>query len=330
MKLSLQSMLGFSLSASCWVFAQAGVLPGPVVSTQWLAEHLDQVQVVEVRSNLKSFAAQPEFETKAKTGQKVLLDVGGRIPDSRPLDFKSLRADRMVGDLKVKYLLPDRAAFEKTIQAAGIDAGKPLVFVPVGGDTADVDEALRAYWQFKVYGEDDMAVLDGGMTAWLSEGRAHTVAAAPVKVGTWVAKADRSAQLLATSDDVAAASQSKAQQLIDARDLRGFHGLGKRDYVYAYGHIESAKSYEPQLLLKGGTAMGQKFYAPVTYKALMTAQGLDPAAPAITYCNSGHLAAGPWFVASEILGNKSVKLYDGSMHQWTLEKRPVVGAVPMQ
>jgi thiosulfate/3-mercaptopyruvate sulfurtransferase len=76
----------------------------------------------------------------------------------------------------------------------------------------------------------------------------------------------------------------------------------------------------------GGTS---KFMSTNTYRGLMAAQGIDPAAPAITYCNSGHLSSGPWFVASELLGNKSAKLYDGSLHQWTLEKRPLVGAVAL-
>ena len=49
--------------------------------------------------------------------------------------------------------------------------------------------------------------------------------------------------------------------------------------------------------------------------------GVDPQAPVITYCNTGQLAAGNWFVLSEILGNKQARLYDGSLHKGTLEKR---------
>jgi thiosulfate/3-mercaptopyruvate sulfurtransferase len=52
--------------------------------------------------------------------------------------------------------------------------------------------------------------------------------------------------------------------------------------------------------------------------------GIDTTAAIITYCNSGQLASASWFVFSELLGNDKVKLYDGSMHQWSLEKRPVV------
>jgi len=60
------------------------------------------------------------------------------------------------------------------------------------------------------------------------------------------------------------------------------------------------------------------------------AQGIDGKAAAIIYCNSGHLSSGPWFMMSELLGNSRVKLYDSSLHQWTLEKRPLVGAVALQ
>ena len=53
------------------------------------------------------------------------------------------------------------------------------------------------------------------------------------------------------------------------------------------------------------------------------ASGVDPQASTITYCNTGHLASSAWFVLSEVLGNKQTRLYDGSMHEWTLEKRAV-------
>jgi len=49
----------------------------------------------------------------------------------------------------------------------------------------------------------------------------------------------------------------------------------------------------------------------------------------VVYCNSGAQSSLPWFILSEVLGNKSAKQFDGSLHQWTLEKRPLVGAVPL-
>ena len=52
--------------------------------------------------------------------------------------------------------------------------------------------------------------------------------------------------------------------------------------------------------------------------------GISSQQPTIAYCNTGHLASGAWFVMSEMVGNPNTRLYDGSMHQWTLEKRPTV------
>lgn len=308
--------------------ACAAVLPGPVVDSAWLAANLDKVQVVDVRGNIKSFVGKPAYETDAKTGKKTLSEVAGHLSGASLIDMKTMRVDRIVGDLKVKYMIPEKADFEKTIQSVGIDAGKPIVLVSVGTEVAEVNDALRVYWQFKVYGEDDIAVLDGGMANWLIEGREFTSEAASAKTGNWLAKADRSAQYFASSEDVARAIDDKKTSLIDARDSKHFLGLVKRDYVSAYGHLEGAKLYPTELMFKsaGGAV---KFMSANTYTALMSAQGIDTAMPSISYCNSGHLSSGPWFVVSELLGNKSAKLYDGSLHEWTLEKRPVVGAVPL-
>jgi thiosulfate/3-mercaptopyruvate sulfurtransferase len=309
-------------------FAHAATLPGPLVDAAWLAGHLDQVQVVDVRSNVKSYTTAPEFDTDAKTGKKTLSEVGGHIAGSRLIDMKTMRTDRQVGALKVKYMIPLQADFEKAVRAAGVSADKPMVLVPVGSDVADVDEALRVYWQLKVYGEDNIAVLDGGMANWLAEGRPVSTDAAPTQTGSWSAKADRSAQYFAGTDDVSKAIAEHSATLVDSRDDKQFHGLTKRDYVGAYGHLEGAKLYPTDLMFK--TAGGAvKFMSPATYSALLSAQGIDPKAPAITYCNSGHLSSGPWFLMSEVLGNHQTRLYDGSLHEWTMEQHTLAGAVPL-
>lgn len=318
--------LAWSVGAAA---ALAQGLPGPVVDSAWLAANLDKVQVVDVRGNVKSYVTEPEFETDAKSGKKMLSEVGGHIANSALIAMKTMRTERKVGDMTVKYMIPEKAAFEKLIQDAGVQADKPIVLVPVGAEVTDVDDALRVYWQFKVYGEDNIAVLDGGMAGWLGEGRPYVVEAAAAKGGSWVARTDRSAQYMASSEDVAKAIADKKASLIDSRDARQFNGLSKRDYVSAYGHLEGAKLFSPELMTKtsGGAV---KFMSANTYRALMSAQGIDPAAPSISYCNSGHLSSGPWFLMSEVLGNKEAKLYDGSLHEWTVvNKQALVGAVPL-
>ena len=327
MKSVVRTLVLLAAAGCQTALVMAGPLPGAIVDTKWLADNMDKVQVVEVRSNPKTFTANPEIETDAKTGKKTLADIGGHIPGALLIDMKHMRTDRILGGLTVKYMIPTQADFQKAIQSAGLDAGKPIVLVPLGVEPADVDDALRVHWQLKTYGEDDLAVLDGGLAAWLLEGRAYSTDAAPAKAGTWVAKADRTARFMATSDDVAQAIAKKDATLIDSRDIKQHHGLTKRDYVYAFGHLEGSKLFSPDLLMKSaGGAL--KFMSANTYKGLMAAQGIDPAAPSIAYCNSGHLSSGPWFIMNEVLGTQA-KLYDGSLHQWTLEKRQLVGAVPL-
>jgi thiosulfate/3-mercaptopyruvate sulfurtransferase len=321
----IQWSLAFVLSGLVGL-VQAVTLPGPVVSADWLAANQSEVQILEVRGDVASYVRSPEFEVDKKTGKKILVEVGGHIADSTLLDFKKVRADRMIDGKKIKYLIPEKSDFEKIIQSVGINSDKPIILVPVGLDISDVDEALRAYWQFKVYGEDNIAVLDGGMAGWLSEGRDFFVTPSTKSGGNWVAKGERK-ELIASSDQVAAASKNGKVSLIDARQPAQFYGLTKRDYVGAYGHIAGAKELAPELLAK--TSKGALyFWDKNTYNALLSANGINPKSPAISYCNSGHLAAGGWFVMSELVGNKSTKLYDGSLYLWTLEGRPLVG-VPL-
>lgn len=302
---------------------QAATLPGPVVSSEWLAANKAEVQILEVRGDVASFKRAPEFELNKKTGKQVLVEVGGHINDSSLLDFKKVRADRMIDGKKIKYLIPEKADFEKLIQSVGINANKPIVLVPVGVDMSDIDEALRAYWQFKVYGEDNIAVLDGGMAGWLAEGREFTTAPVNKAPGNWVAKAERK-ELIANSDQVAKASETGDATLIDARQPVQFFGLSKRDYVGAYGHIAGAKDFAPELMAKPAKG-ALYFWDKNTYNSLLKANGINASAPAISYCNSGHLASGGWFIMSELVGNKSTSLYDGSLYLWTLEGRPLVG-----
>jgi len=320
MRSPIRAWLALALAALAWP-ALALDLPGPVVDAAWLARNQNEVQIVEVRSDFGSFARNPVFDTDKKSGKKTLSEVGGHLPGARLVDFKVVRAERQVADRKLKYLIPEKADFQSRMQAAGILADKPIVLVAMGQDISDVDEALRLYWSFKVYGEDRLAVLDGGAAGWLAEGREVSTAAVPALAGTWKAGAER-AQWLAGSDDVAAAVANKVQ-LVDGRALPQYHGLTKRDYVGAYGHVAGAKVLAPELLTR--SANGALYFLPAkTYEALLRANGLEPGGASIAYCNSGHLAAGPWFVMSEIVGNKSTRLYDGSLYLWTLEKRPLV------
>ena len=99
-------------------------------------------------------------------------------------------------------------------------------------------------------------------------------------------------------------------------------GMWKKPVLASAGHIPSAKVFPNELLT--GPAAPNKFFPAEKMKQLVDQLGLKSTGNTITYCNTGHLASGSWFVMHELMGNKNVKLYDGSMHEWTLEKRPTV------
>lgn len=316
------SAAGLLLALAAAPLAQAIELPGPLVTADWLAQHAAEVTVLDVRDDLDSFTKAPEFDTDKKTGKKTLSEFGGHVPGALLVDFAKLRSDRSIDGRTVKAMLPERAAFEAVIRAAGVAQDKPIVIVSPGQSAEDLDEAARTYWSLKYYGSDAIAILDGGVTGWIDAGREASTEAAPTKAGDWRATEERKA-LLADSNDVAKAAAAKVQ-LVDARPLPFYLGLQKKPVVSAAGHIEGAVSL-PVDVVASASPRGARFYEPDQYRAVFHQLNVSEQAPSITYCNTGHLASGAWFVMSELLGNKQVRLYDGSMHEWTLEGHPVIG-----
>lgn len=112
-------------------------------------------------------------------------------------------------------------------------------------------------------------------------------------------------------------------QILAQGDLLQYFGLAKRSDVKDYGHIPGARVFpsDVQVKTEGGVA---KFLPSAAYKSVLEQSGIRTTVPAITYCNTGHLGSGAWFVMSEILKMPHVRLYDGSMMEWTLGNRPTV------
>ena len=311
----LISFLGLSLFSLC---LQAATLPGPVVDTAWLAKNMDKVVILDVRKDIKSFTKKPVYKKDKKTGKLKLVRVGGHIDGVQLVNYKKIREKRVIDGKTVTRMLPTKANFEKLMQAAGLNKNSAVVIISKGQSSGDITIATRLYWQLKYYGHTDMAILDGGMAQWLKEGHKVSIKPTSVAKGNWVATTENNS-ILASSDDVAAAVNNKSAQLVDARVLSQYLGTYKKSYVYAKGHIPSAKSFPVELLTY--PASPAKFTSGNDFSTLAGEFGIDTKKSLITYCNSGHLASGAWFVMSEVLGNKQAKLFDGSMHQWTLEKR---------
>ncbi len=302
----------------------ATTVPGPLVETDWLAANVDKVVILDVRKDVASFTQPAKMTKDKKTGKLSIVAVGGHIPGARLIDYKKVRAERKIDDRKLTGMLPEQADIEKLMRGAGVNTDSALVIVSKGMSNEDMTMATRVYWELKYFGHDNMAILNGGMAQWLIDGRETTLAVTTAAEGNWAASARRN-EILASSDDVAAALGKADTQLIDNRPISLYLGTWKKSYVYDTGHIPGAKSFPNELMTSA--APPARFPAAEQLHQLYQAMHLDEQAPSISYCNSGHLASGGWFIQHELLGNKNVKLYDGSMNEWTLEKRPVKAMV---
>ncbi|MFO1169028.1 MAG: rhodanese-like domain-containing protein [Rhodoblastus sp.] len=304
------------------VLAQTA-LPGPLVTAQWLSENLDKVQVIDVGDDKARLATPPKFAVDPKSGAKRLVEAGGHIASARYVDFGLIREEQVVEGVKLKSMMPTKESFEKVMSNAGVDKDKPIVILSPADNISSLDMATRLYFQLKYFGEDKIAVLNGGLTAWVAAGYAVTTDPIAPKQGDWKATAERR-EILATTEDVKAALKNRSAELVDGRPVAQYFGISKSSVVKAGGHLEGAKLL-PAEAIAASVGPATQFMGAKQYTAIYKAQGIDASRPSIAYCNTGHYASGAWFVASEIMGLKNARMYAGSMNEWTNLGNPVVG-----
>lgn len=295
-------------------------LPKPLVETGWLVDNIEHVTILDVRADEKSFTANPQYVKDKKSGRSLLIKVGGHIPGASLVDYKNVRGEQKVRGVTIKHMILAKDAFEKLMQKAGVNDDSKIVIVTNAENEFDVTMAARMYWQIKYYGYDEVSILNGGTAQWLLDGNEIASAVIQPKMGNWSARTERK-DILADSSDVEDAIDSEVQ-IVDVRPLGQYLGTYKSSKVGEKGHVPTAKSFPVDLA--ASRKLPVKFSDPKKVKEVLDALEIETKSKSITYCNSGHMAAGGWFIMYALLGNETVKLYDGSMHQWTIEKRPVV------
>ena len=296
-------------------------LPGPLVETDWLETHRNEITILDVRDDIESFTHRAVLVRKRFTDELRVQRMGAHIPGAVLVDFYNIRASRTVDDRSIRYMLPGKTEFEQLMQSWGVNRDDAIVIVAAGMTNSDMTMATRLYWQVKYFGHDNVAILNGGMAQWLLDQKPASIAAQEPAPGNWVARELRDT-INASSEDVARAIGDKNTQLVDTRSLGFYLGAQKKSYVRKKGHIPGAKVFPDELITTANPPV--RFTKAKELQQLAGELGIDTGKNLITYCNSGQLASGSWFVMSELLGNRNVKLYDGSMHQWSVEKRPVV------
>ncbi len=276
-------------------YALADKFPELQVKPIWVLTHLNEVVILDVRGESKSYTQ------------------WGHIPGAQLVDWKSLRASRNIGDHKIDKLVLGKDAFEKLLREKGVNTNSAIVVTHMGRNPDDSTVGARLYWSLKYYGHDNVALLEGGNTAWAKqyplEKKTPTV-----KPGSYKVSAVNAA-ILATSEDVEKALSNNHVQLVDTRSLDYYLGAVRKKSVARAGHIPGSKALPYYLMSSRGKPT--YFHDPQLQTEIFEAMGIDPHAPTILYCNTGRVASSVWFVMHELLGNKQVKLYDGSMHEWS-------------
>ncbi len=303
-------------------WAQAGVLPGPLVTPQWLHAHAREVQIVDLRDNLNTLSDDPKFTTV--NGRKVLDAVGGHIVDALSVNFWGLRQKRDIDGKTVDFLLPTADAFQASMQAVQLQQDKPIVIAPTGDDATSLQEAAFFAWELQLFGvpAEQIALLDGGTHAWIAAGYpVDTDAIAPMTSSAWKASAPNP-ELLATTAQVQAAQRAH-KPLLDARPLAQFAGLERTPVVPVFGRLDGSRALPAELLYRQAADGSWRFLTPAQYKTVFALGGVTRLQPGILYCNTGQYAAGAWFVLSRILDLKGLREYPGGMNEWVQRGLPI-------
>jgi thiosulfate/3-mercaptopyruvate sulfurtransferase len=259
------------------------------VSTEWLFDHLQSPDVSVLDCSW-------HMPTTKRTGHNEFLEA--RIPGAQFFDI-DLISDT---ESSLPHMLPSPEKFASHMRKMGIGDGKKVICY----DSAGLFSAARVWWMFKVFGHDDVAVLDGGLPKWKAEGR-------PLEDGPALKPQERHFTARFQSMMVRDRSDMrKALQIADARSSARFRGeeVEPRPGVRA-GHIPGAKNVHYATLLNAdGTLKSETELATVFANA-----GIDTTRTIATSCGSGVTAA-ILSLALTMLNAKDHALYDGSWTDW--------------
>lgn len=268
-------------------------LPQPIVSTEWLAANLDapDLRVVDASHHLPTTGrnARAEYDERHIPGA-VFFDID-RIADP---------------DTDLPHMLPSEELFAREVGALGIGDGHRIVVY----DTVGTTGAARAWWTFRVFGVQRVAVLDGGLPKWLADGRPTSTDVPKLPPARLTAR--KSALLVRDIEQVRANIASLAAQVVDARSAGRFRATEPEPRAgMRGGHIPGSLNMPFTELFKADRTLKPRD----ELRRLFEGAGVDLGRPIITTCGSG-VTASSLALALHLIGRDDVAVYDGSWAEW--------------
>jgi thiosulfate/3-mercaptopyruvate sulfurtransferase len=268
--------------------ADNGYAKPVLVTTDWLAEHLGDEGIVvgEVDEN-------PDLYDEGHIGGAIKLHWREDLQDPVERD------------------LVEKDAFEQLMGARGISNETTIVLY---GDKNNWFAAY-AYWYLKIYGHEDVRILDGGRQKWIDESRELTTDEPEVSPASYSAR-DRDETIRARRDAVRETIGRDA--LVDVRSPQEYSGEliaapgYEQEGAQRAGHIPTAQSIPwAQAVKDDGT-----FKSADDLRELYGTRGITADRAVTAYCRIGERSAHTWFVLRELLGYEDVRNYDGSWTEW--------------
>ncbi len=265
--------------------------PDSLVSTDWLANHIDDPDIRILESN-----------------EDILLYDTGHIPGAQKIDWHEDLNDPVQRD----YVSKEQ--FEKLLQSKGIDDSTTVIFY---GDKNNW-WAAYAYWVFQLFGFTNAKLLDGGRIKWEQEGREMTTDVPSFPATQYNAQARDDNRIRAFFQQVRQHADA-GKPLVDVRSPDEYSGV--RTHMADYpqegtlrgGHIRGAKSVP---WARAANADGTFKSAEELRGIYEKEQGLKPTDDVVAYCRIGERSSHTWFVLTRLLGYEKVRNYDGSWTEW--------------
>jgi thiosulfate/3-mercaptopyruvate sulfurtransferase len=267
--------------------------PTPLVSTEWLAEHLTapDVRIADASWYL------PQSGRDAKTEY-----IAAHIPGAVFFDIDDLSDETST----LPHMLAPAAKFASRMRQLGLGDGNLIVVY----DGAGIYSAPRAWWMLRAMGHEDVAVLDGGFPKWKREGRPVEDLAPHPHPRHFTPRPNNA--LLRDFAQVMRNVETGREQIVDLRSAARFAGreAEPRPGVRP-GHIPGSASL-PYTELSDSTGTLKK---PEALREIFLQRGIDPERPVVTTCGSGVTAA-IGLLALTVGGTRDLALYDGSWSEW--------------